>query len=134
MTETNHALCIFKQYTNVETKPLYLHCAETIHVTMSGSLGFIVALAWNEFFKMVIENMTTHVSGIARGVAQKREVRVKLVYALIATAFLFLFNIGYSSVLNKMRIHVQKTKTFKMNNEKATRKSTKKTEEKNLLQ
>lgn len=133
MTETNHALCIFKQYTSVESKPLYLHCAETIHVTMSGSLGFIVALAWNEFFKMVIENMTTHVSGIAQDIAQQRGIRVKLVYALVATAFLFLFNIGYSAVLNKMRTHVQRTKTFHVKGSKAHRTKKENKEEKNLL-
>ena len=106
------SLCVFKQYVHTDNKPMYLHCAETVHLTLSGSLGFVVALAWNEFFKMVIENMTTHVSGIADGIAQQRGVRVKLIYALIATGFLFMFNIGYSAVLNKMRVHVQRTKTL----------------------
>ena len=100
---TQKSLCIFKQYVQSESKPLHLHCSETVHQTLSSSLAFVVALAWNEFFKASFDKAST------RGLDAK--LRPKLLYAVMATAFLFGFNIVYTSILTKMRHRAQKHAT-----------------------
>ena len=93
------SLCIFKQYTNDVVKPTYLSGAETLQITLTASLSFIVALSWNELFKSCFENMV--------GSFWKGQGLYKLMYAVIVTSFLFFFNIGVSACVTEMRKKAQ---------------------------
>ena len=90
--------CIFKQYIGDIKKPLHLHGIETIQVTLSGSLGFVVALAWNEFFKEVFKKMSDTI--------ESKSQRLVL-YAMAATVFLFVFNMGVGAAVSHVRSHEQ---------------------------
>ena len=121
------SLCIFKQYVHTENKPFYLHTAETIHLTLSGSLGFVVAFSWNDFFKAVFERMARKATGLqfdadAKSVASE-QIRFKLIYAIFALAFLFAFNMIYSAVLTKMRSDAQCKALKNWKHEKDTKKN-----------
>lgn len=129
------ALCIMKQYACNVTKPIHLHVAETVHTTLGASLGFVVALAWNDFFKQVFEHFATTmatsrvdssmIAAAASTTAKyikdeigkqikeaaaivSKQLKFKAIYAILATCFLFMFNIAYSSMLAKMRNDLQK--------------------------
>ena len=113
------SLCIFKQYTNDVVKPTYLSGAETLQITLTASLSFIVALSWNELFKSCFEHMVGSVW--EKGL-------YKLMYAVIVTSFLFFFNIGVSACVTEMRKKAQiecilDKKSDKKSDEKSDEKS-----------
>lgn len=90
------SLCVFKQYVGDVKKPLHLHGAETMQVTLSGSLSFVVALAWNDFFRTEFEKLVS-----------VRDDRRKVVYAMLATIVLFVFNMGIGAAVSMMRNRAQ---------------------------
>lgn len=90
------SLCVFKQYVGDVKKPLHLHGAETMQVTLSGSLSFVVALAWNDFFRTEFERLVN--------VSPERR---KVVYAMLATIVLFVFNMGIGAAVSMMRNRAQ---------------------------
>ena len=90
------SLCVFKQHVGDVKKPLHLHGAETMQVTLSGSLSFVVALAWNDFFRTEFERLVN--------VSPERR---KVVYAMLATIVLFVFNMGIGAAVSMMRNRAQ---------------------------
>lgn len=104
------SLCVFKQYVGDIKKPLHLHGAETLQITLSGSLAFVVALAWNDFFR---EGFLQ----ILKRIAVSDSTR-KLMYAMIATLVLFSFNMSVGAAITCMRNRAQHLASVKANRAK----------------
>ena len=110
MDDMYPSLCIFKQYIGNIKKPWYLHSVETMQVTLSTSLGFVVALSWNEFFKERFTLLSKRMSN-----ANEENVHL-LVYAMIASVFLFLFNMFVGALVSHMRTNAQEKATIQHKN------------------
>ena len=112
MSEPQASLCVFKQYTSDAVKPTYLAGAETLQVTLTASLSFITALAWNELFKSSFEHFV--------GSFWKKSL-YRLMYAIIVTSFLFFFNICVSKCVTEMRSKAQMNIILKKDQDKQTK-------------
>lgn len=102
MGEAKSSLVMLKQYVNDVPKPAYLALGETLQITLAGSLAFVVALAWNDVIKQVLE--------LALSRFEKNIFR--LMYAVCATIVLFLFNISVNEVVTSMRKKAQRDATL----------------------
>ena len=102
MGEAKSSLVMLKQYVNDVPKPAYLALGETLQITLAGSLAFVVALAWNDVIKQVLE--------LALSRFEKNIFR--LMYAVCATIVLFLFNISVNEVVTSMRKKAQRDATM----------------------
>ena len=105
------SLCIFKQYTSDAVKPTSLAGAETLQITLTASLSFIVALSWNEVFKSTFEHLVEKFW---------KKSLYRLMYAITVTSFLFFFNIAVSKCVTEMRKRAQLQVAMTKNNEKKT--------------
>ena len=109
--EPQSSLCVFKQYVDNVKKPTYLAGAETLQITLTASLSFITALAWNELFKSTFEHLLKPFW---------KKSLYQLMYAIIVTAFLFFFNICVTACVTEMRNTAQLRVVLKKNEEKKT--------------
>ena len=105
------SLCIFKQYIGNIKKPWYLHGVETMQVTLSTSLGFVVALSWNDYFKDKFTALSKRLSSSAEERAERL-----MIYAMLVTSFLFLFNIFVGGLVSYMRTNAQEKATIQHKN------------------
>ena len=87
-----------------------MHGAETLQITLSGSLAFVVALAWNDFFRHEFTKILTKLA--------MEEAQLKLVYAMIATLFLFGFNMSVGAAVTSMRNRAQRIASEKAKQQK----------------
>ena len=110
LEQPRSSLCVFKQYVGDIRKPLHLHGAETLQITLSGSLAFVVALAWNDFFRHEFTSLLQ--------LWKLNEDRLKLVYAMMATLVLFGFNLTVGAAVTSMRNRAQRIASEKAKQQK----------------